>query len=115
MNCLINMIGKGYSKRELLAAYIMNFIKNVIVISLSALLFISGKLLLAETQQSVTWGMSALIYLIGFHWVFAYFTNSRMFAPYIVFKAEDESDRNKFSRIIFMLLGVVLCIVAITT
>ena len=93
--------------------YIINFIKqNITVIFFSILLFIFGRILLTESQKIVTWGMSTLIYLIGFHWIFAYFTNSRMFAPYITFKAE-ESDSNKFVRLILMLIGFVLCIAAI--
>ena len=84
------------------------------IILIGILLFISGRLTLTETPDIITWCISALIYFVGFHWLYAYFTNSKMFAPYVIFKAESKSGRNRYFRATLMLLGGVICVSAIS-
>ena len=66
-------------------------------------LYFSGK------NELIAWGVTLVIYLFGLQWVIPFLLKRKMYAVYTAENMDPNDERHKFYRVIYFLIGLILC------
>jgi hypothetical protein len=86
--------------------------KEVILIICAISWFIVGGVLFSSKLQIIEWVSTLFIYLWAFQWIYAFFLKKTMYLLYVNLPFNNKSEGNKPIRLVFLLLGITLFILA---
>jgi hypothetical protein len=89
--------------------------KEVILIIVAVIWFIVGGIYFSYKPNLVDWISTLFIYLVGFHWIYAFTFEKTMHVLNVSIPPNSSGKNNNLKRLIALLLGVVLFVFSSAT